>query len=71
MRVGQGKKHEWFWLGDGVIDTASTPSLSDPSTEHEREPGHTPTADRCTAPGRRTRGYFCFTRRKLIFAHLY
>ena len=28
MRAGQGKKHGWFWLGDGVIDTASTPSLS-------------------------------------------
>ncbi|XP_066315140.1 uncharacterized protein [Miscanthus floridulus] len=28
MRAGQGKKHERFWLGDGVIDTASTPSLS-------------------------------------------
>ena len=28
MRAGQGKKHGRFWLGDGVIDTASTPSLS-------------------------------------------
>ena len=28
MRAGQGKKHGWFWLGDGVIDTACTPSLS-------------------------------------------
>ena len=28
MRVGQGKKHGRFWLGDGLIDTASTPSLS-------------------------------------------
>ena len=28
MRAGQGKKHGHFWLGDGVIDTASTPSLS-------------------------------------------
>ena len=27
MRAGQGKKHGWFWLGDGVIDTASTPSV--------------------------------------------
>ena len=27
MRAGQGKKHRRFWLGDGVIDTASTPSL--------------------------------------------
>jgi hypothetical protein len=25
MRVGQGKKHERFWLGDGVLDTGSTP----------------------------------------------
>ena len=28
MRAGQGKKHGRFWLSDGVIDTASTPSLS-------------------------------------------
>ena len=28
MRAGQGKKHGRFWLGDGVIDTVSTPSLS-------------------------------------------
>ena len=28
MRAGQGKKHGQFWLGDSVIDTTSTPSLS-------------------------------------------
>jgi hypothetical protein len=28
MRVGQGKKHGWFWLGDGVLNTTSTPNLS-------------------------------------------
>ena len=28
MRAGQGKKHGRFWLGDSVIDTASTPSHS-------------------------------------------
>ena len=28
MRAGQGKKHGRFWLGDDIIDTASTPSLS-------------------------------------------
>ena len=28
MRVGQGNKHGRFWLGDDVIDTTSTPSLS-------------------------------------------
>ena len=72
MRAGQGKKHGRFWLGDDIIDMASTPSLSlsDPSTEHEREPGHSHTADRCTAPGRRTRGYSCFTHHTLIFTHL-
>ena len=45
-------------------------SLPDPSTEHEREPGHSHTVDRCTAPGRRTRGYSCFTRHTLICTHL-
>ena len=33
MRAGQGKKHGRFWLGDGIIDMASTPSLS-PRSEH-------------------------------------
>ena len=27
MRVGGGKKHGRFWIGDGTIDTASTPTL--------------------------------------------
>ena len=28
MRVGGCKKHGRYWLGDGVIDSTSTPSLS-------------------------------------------
>ena len=28
MRVGGGKKHGRYWLGDGVIDSTSTTSLS-------------------------------------------
>jgi hypothetical protein len=28
MRIGGGKKHGRFWLGDDVIDATSTPSLS-------------------------------------------
>jgi hypothetical protein len=28
MRVGGGKKHGRYWLGDGTIDTAATPTLS-------------------------------------------
>jgi hypothetical protein len=28
MRAGGGKKHGQYWIGDGVIDTATTPSLS-------------------------------------------
>ena len=28
MRVGGGKKHGRYWLGDSVVDTASTPTLS-------------------------------------------
>jgi hypothetical protein len=28
MRVGGGKKHGRYWMGDDMIDTASTPSLS-------------------------------------------
>ena len=27
MRVRQGKKHGQFWIGDDVLDTASTPPL--------------------------------------------
>jgi hypothetical protein len=25
MRIGQGKKHGWFYIGDDILDTASTP----------------------------------------------
>jgi hypothetical protein len=28
MRIGGGKKHGQYYLGDGVIDTTSTPSFS-------------------------------------------
>ena len=28
MRVGEGKKHGWFWIGDVTIDTANTPTFS-------------------------------------------
>ena len=28
MRAGGGKKHGRFWIGDGTIDMASTPTLS-------------------------------------------
>jgi hypothetical protein len=28
MRVGEGKKHGRYWIGDSTIDTAATPSLS-------------------------------------------
>ena len=28
MRVDGGKKHGRYWLGDGIIDSTSTPSLS-------------------------------------------
>jgi hypothetical protein len=28
MRIGGGKKHGRYYLGDGVIDVTSTPSLS-------------------------------------------
>jgi hypothetical protein len=42
MRVGGGKKHGRYWMGDDIINTASTPSLLDPSTEHERKRPHTP-----------------------------
>jgi hypothetical protein len=28
MRIGGGKKHGRYYLGDGVIDATSTPSLS-------------------------------------------
>jgi hypothetical protein len=28
MRVGGGKRHEQYWIGDGVIDSSSTTTLS-------------------------------------------
>ena len=27
MRAGGGKKHGRYWIGDGVIDSAATPTL--------------------------------------------
>ena len=28
MRAGGGKKHGWYWFGDSIVDTATTPTLS-------------------------------------------
>jgi len=28
MWAGGGKKHGWYWIGDSLIDTASTPTLA-------------------------------------------
>jgi hypothetical protein len=28
MRVGGGKRHGWYWIADGVIDSSCTPTLS-------------------------------------------
>ena len=28
MRIGGGKKHGRYWIGDDTVDTASTPTLS-------------------------------------------
>jgi hypothetical protein len=28
MRIGQGKKHGRYWLGDGTLDSGSVPTLS-------------------------------------------
>jgi len=28
MRVGGGKKYGQYWIGDSILDTASTPTLS-------------------------------------------
>jgi hypothetical protein len=28
MRVGGGKRHGWYWITDGAIDSSSTPTLS-------------------------------------------
>ena len=66
MRVGGGKKHGRYWIGDSTLDTTSTPTLLDPSKEHELEPGDTPTANRYTVPDGGSSGYFCFIRRPLI-----
>jgi len=70
MRVGGGKKHVRYWLGDGIIDTATTPSLSDPGKKHELKPRHTTSAEHCTAPDGGTPGYFCFIHFSLIFRYL-
>ena len=28
MRAGGGKKHGWYWFGDSLVDTVTTPTLS-------------------------------------------
>jgi hypothetical protein len=28
MRVGGGKRHVWYWIADGAIDSSPTPTLS-------------------------------------------
>jgi hypothetical protein len=28
MRIRQGKKHGWYWLGDGTLESGSVPTLS-------------------------------------------
>jgi hypothetical protein len=28
MRVGEGKRHGWYWIVDGAINSSSTPTLS-------------------------------------------
>ena len=67
MRVGGGKKHGRYYIGDGLVDTASTPTLSQirarstaNSPAIRPQPGHTPTAVRVTAPSAGTLGYFLF-----------
>ena len=68
-RAGGGKEHGRFWIGDGIIDTASTPTLPYLSTEHQFQPGDTPTARLYTVPDEHTLGYFCFIHRSLIFIY--
>jgi len=72
MRVGGGKKHGRYWLGDGIIDTTTTPSLSlsDPGKKHELKPRHTTSAGHCTTPDGGTPGYSCFIHFSLIFRYL-
>ncbi|KAL5647691.1 hypothetical protein ACJX0J_042046, partial [Zea mays] len=36
MRVGGGKRHGWYWIADGEIDSSSTPTLSQTQLEEER-----------------------------------
>ena len=72
MRAGQGKKHGRFWLGDGVIDTASTPSLSLRSEHGARARARPFAHGRSLHSTRSThsRLFLFFTRHALIFTHL-
>jgi hypothetical protein len=56
MRIGGGKKHGWYYLGNGFIDVTST--------------SHTPTAGHFTAADSVTPGDSCFIHRTLIFTYL-
>jgi hypothetical protein len=41
MRVGGGKRHGWYWIADGAIDSSSTLTVSGESKEHRLESSHT------------------------------
>ena len=58
MRVGGGKKHGRYYIGDGLLDTASTPTLS--QIRARSTANSLATAVRVAAPSAGTSGYFLF-----------
>ena len=41
MRVGGGKKHGRYWIGNNTLDIATTPTLYDASQKYHRMSGFT------------------------------
>jgi hypothetical protein len=70
MRIGGGKKHGRYYLGDGVIDATSTPSLPDPSIEQGHKHSHMPTARDFIGADCVTPGDSYFIHHTLIFTYL-
>jgi hypothetical protein len=54
MRVEGGKRHGWYWITDGAIDSSSTQTVSSASKEHECKPSHTTSVERLTTSHPRT-----------------
>ena len=70
MRVGGGKKHGRYWIGDSLIDTASTPTLAQIRARSTGSSPATPTSKHYGDPDGGTEGFFCYSKVLLILTYV-